>query len=295
MKKVFVFLFVILIIVLTIFGVFYLTDCSNKTVKSVFEQSGSKYVLKDEKGIVLLDNIKTHGEFCNGNTFVEVDNKYGIIDGDGNYVVELGKYSYVYQLYNKNPGVVYQCFYKVNDNNQYMYLKYDGNLLFKDDNDKDLKNNVLHTMGYTNKIAILETSTKYIIYNYLGEELDIIDRIDDSKYEIGTNNVGSYLFTTIHYNNKTYIFRNNDGKLLFDGVGNYIVSSINDIDTNIYGEDYILIRDEKTLDIKIIDKRGKITFETKECSNAFFIDGEIRCSNGNNDSYFDIKGNLINN
>ena len=305
-------LIVILVIIMAIFILKFILskiNLGNSFVipTSVFERNGDNYVLKDEKGKIILDNIASHGEFCNGTAEVKNTNgEYGIINGKGDFIVEYKKYSDISQ---------YSCFYKVTDksNNGYQkyILKYDGSILVKDDNDKVLQNSILHDYTSSNRYALLETEKEYKLLNYLGDTLISIAKVSSAKAPKIISNgfhVSSDQYVSLFYNNKTYIFDLEKSKQIlsaFDGT-----FSVNDIDdstttTNIIagiefkkGIETIIIfghlPDEETPKTYVVNK-GKITYETNDCFNAFVSNGKVSCliQRGGDYKYFDINGREV--
>lgn len=277
------------------------------SVSSTFEKIDNHYVLKDDKGKILLDNISSHSEFCNGTTqIINTDGDYAIINGSGKFIAEYGKYDRVEQYH--SWGGTYYCFYKVKDytTNQSSILKYDGNILYSDNNNKTLKN--ISLKNYSVKYAILTTPDKYQVINYLGDTFLSFDRSEnDSEPEVYAGGDGKY--TSIYYNGLSYVYDlKTFNQMLTPLNGKY---QIQDVYTksetitiagfeNKKEEDSIIlfgypnINDTNMRKTYVLHK-GKITFETDKCLNVAFVNDEVRClvQNGGVFEYYDVNGKKL--
>ena len=126
---------------------------------SKFERSDNGYTLKGASGEIIMTDISNHGDFCNGTAMIEnADGQYAIIDDKGKVIVGFGKYKYITQE---------ACFYEVKDESmKTSILKYNGEVLISDNNDKYLKKVDIYTYYDTNRYVLLETEKNYKVLNY---------------------------------------------------------------------------------------------------------------------------------
>lgn len=282
-------------------------------VLSTFEQKDGYYVLQDENGNILLDNIKSHGKFCNGTTEVQNTNgEYGIIDGSGKFISEYGKYDMVDQY--SSWGGNYYCFYEVIDSSSQKHiLKYDGSTLYSNGEDKYLSDVNIHLYDVSTRFVLFETENDYQFLNYMGDAFFTVSKDKDSDEPIVMQNNGNQAnekYLTIYSNGKTYIYDLKTFKPAFNSFeGKYWIKDIEvaKITTNIAGiesikeEDSLIIfgypnPDDESKRKTILAEKGKITFETDKCLNVAFVDGNnLRCliQNGGVFEYYDIKGNKL--
>lgn len=281
-------------------------------VTSSFKSRDGHYVLQDENGNVLLDNIKSHGGFCNGTTEVQNTNgEYGIINGSGKFVAEYGKYKNVDQY--SSWGGKYYCFYKVTDakNSQSYILKYDGSVFYTDNNDKYLGDVSLKVYDTTTRFALFKTKTEFQFVNYLGDVFFTLKNNGTDEPDImSADNKNVYdRYLAIYYNDKTYVYDLNTFKLFNTFDGKYMVKgiSISNEKSSIAGvekndEKVSLIIFGQPTNGKDSSSRtylyheGKLIFETDKCLNAAFVNGnELRClvQNGGVFEYYDINGNKL--
>lgn len=310
---------ILIAILVVICGIFIFKKVVNKgsnspvEVLSTFEKNGEYYTLKSENGKVLLDNIKSHGEFCNGTTEIKNTNgEYAIIDGSGKFVVNYGKYSSIEQ-YSKYGGKYY-CFYKAKDSlkSQYYILKYDGSIFYSNDDDKYLKSVSVKTYDTSTKYILFETKTSYKFVNYLGDVFFAADKVGDEAPSImscnGENVYDKYL--VFYYNNKTYIYDLSSFKQKFDVLdGQFAIRGLQVSKTSVTIAGIENKKENESViiwgyhDVNNIEKRvaylyynGKLTFQTDKCLNVAFVNGnEFRCliQNGGVFEYYDIKGNKL--
>lgn len=281
-------------------------------VSSTFETKDDHYVLKGDNGKILLDNIKSHGKFCNGTTEVKnTDGEYGIIDGSGKFIADYGKYSYINQY--SSWGGNYYCFYEVRDDSksQEYILKYDGSIFYSNDDDKYLRDVDMEVYDSTTKFILFETEDNFQFVSYLGNVFFTIAKVAEEEPDImsskGENVYDKYL--TIYYNNKTYIYDLNSFKQKYTFDGKYSIGDlhVSKITTTIAGIESN--KEEESLiiwgypDVNNTQKRNtylyhkdKLTFETDKCLNVAFVDGnDLRClvKNGGIFEYYDINGNKL--
>lgn len=278
------------------------------SVSSTFEKVDDHYALKDKNGKILLGNIASYGEFCNGTTAVKnSEGQYAIINGNGKFIAEYGKYDSIKQY--SSWGGTYYCFYNVREksNNQSSILKYDGSILYSDSNNKFLNN--ISLSNYSVKFAILTTPDKYEVINYLGNTFITFDRKqNDSKPEVFAG--GDDKYTSIYYDGFTYVYSlSTYDQLLNPLSGKYQIKDIHTVSktTTVLGienkkdKDYLIlfgypnINDTNTKKTYVLNDKGKITFETDRCLNVAFVDGEVRCliKNGGIFEYYDVNGKKL--
>ena len=268
------------------------------TVSSAsFEQSGDHYVLKDDSGKILLDNIKYYGDlytkgFCNGTTKITTtDGKVGIINDKGKFIAELGKYKYITQT---------GCYYKVtnyDDEIKVKILNYDGSVFFEDTNDKYLdKSSIECAVNYcfSKKVALFSTNGKYQLLDSKGKvikEYEKITGVDKPKVSSKIQDEEKDRYISSFYNGKTDII---------DTKNNKIITSLNDEyyvkDINSNNENQVIIYKNNGVDRHaIIYNNGKKSFDTTSCLNIAFVNGEVRCliQNGGVFEYYDINGKKI--
>lgn len=268
------------------------------TVSSAsFEQSGDYYVLKDESGKILLDNIKYYGDlytkgFCNGTTKITTtDGKVGIINDKGKFIAELGKYKYITQT---------GCYYKVtnyDDEIKVKILNYDGSVFFEDINDKYLdKSSIECAVNYcfSKKVALFSTNGKYQLLDSKGKvikEYEKITGVDKPKVSSKIQDEEKDRYISSFYNGKTDII---------DTKNNKIITSLNDEyyvkDINSNNENQVIIYKNNGVDRHaIIYNNGKKSFDTTSCLNIAFVNGEVRCliQNGGVFEYYDVNGKKL--
>lgn len=316
---------IVVIILIAVIGTILLPKLFNGSksngpvvVNSTFEKNEGYYVLQDENGKVLLSNIKKHGNFCNGTTEVQNTNgEYGIVDGNGKLIVEYGKYSSIEQY--SSWSNKYYCFYEVtekNNNYQKMILKYDGSILYSNKDDRNLRDVDLNVYESTNKFVLFETKEQYQFLNYLGEPFFTLNKKQSIEEPTILSNDGEYAnekYLSIYYDGKTYIYNLDTFKLAFNVFnGEYWIkdrhvssetTSIAGIDINTKESESLIIfgypnPDNKKQKKTYLVEKGKITFETDKCLNAYFVGiNDLNCliQNGGPFEKYDINGNKINN
>ena len=306
----------IVVIISIIYVYIYMKSGNDEETKievtSVFEYEGDYFLLKNKDGEVLLRNIKNHGEFINGTTNVQnSDGQCAIIDGNGDYVVPFGKYNKISQV--STYGNTRFAIYEARDNNQSYFLKYDGSILYKDDNDKLFHHIYSSTFFASTNIVIIYNDTKYMVYNNNGDLLKTFDKIEGQNVSIIESQNSDY--DTILYNGISYVFNSIKGIELISGRGNYKV-----IDSNIFEESLRLLGLEKkktfyrvivqAFSSEQIDESGvssgngktyvfeddKLLFELDTCNSAKFDTNSdmVKCiTSDNKELNYNIKGKLV--
>lgn len=286
----------------------------NKPVEvlSTWEEVDGGYVLKDQNGNILLDNIKRHGEFCNGTTEVEnKDGQYSIVDGTGKLLVEFGKYKYLDQV--SSWGGNYYCFYEVTQNEPYQkfILKYDGSIFYSSEEDKYLKDVDINVYDTTVKFVVFETETNFQLVDFKGNVFATIEKVEDEDITVlsatGDEVYDSYL--TIYYNNKSYIYDLNTfkEKYTYDGKFGIDDFEVSEVTVTIAGienttkEEILIISGEpdptnKDYNVTYVYLDDKLKFQTDKCLRANVTNiNDIQCliQNGGVYEYYDINGNKI--
>lgn len=286
----------------------------NKPVEvfSTWEEVDGGYVLKDQNGNILLDNIKSHGEFCNGTTEVENnDGQYSIVDGTGKLLVEFGKYKYLDQV--SSWGGNYYCFYEVTQNEPYQkfILKYDGSIFYSSEEDKYLKDVDINVYDTTVKFVVFETETNFQLVDFKGNVFATIEKVEDEDITVlsatGDEVYDSYL--TIYYNNKSYIYDLNTfkEKYTYDGKFGIDDFEVSEVTVTIAGienttkEEILIISGEpdptnKDYNVTYVYLDDKLKFQTDKCLRANVTNiNDIQCliQNGGVYEYYDINGNKI--
>lgn len=286
----------------------------NKPVEvlSTWEEVDGGYVLKDQNGNILLDNIKSHGEFCNGTTEVEnKDGQYSIVDGTGKLLVEFGKYKYLDQV--SSWGGNYYCFYEVTQNEPYQkfILKYDGSIFYSSEEDKYLKDVDINVYDTTVKFVVFETETNFQLVDFKGNVFATIEKVEDEDITVlsasGDEVYDSYL--TIYYNNKSYIYDLNTfkEKYTYDGKFGIDDFEVSEVTVTIAGienttkEEILIISGEpdptnKDYNVTYVYLDDKLKFQTDKCLRANVTNiNDIQCliQNGGVYEYYDINGNKI--
>lgn len=236
-KKLFIIIGAVLVVVIIVLILAFSSSGSGgsfvdkiEVVNSKFESSGNGYVLKDEDGNVLLKDIDRYGTFVVGTTYVRNNkNEYAIIDGKGKQLVEYGKYKKIRQLC--SWGSTCYGLYEAETDDQSFYLKYDGSVLYKDDNDKNLYTVSNSYFTSSENLFTIKTKEKEMIYNNYGVLLKefMINKDDKDKEGPVLLTSDSDYYDIIFYENKSYVFNSITGKELMSGEGYYFVR-----DENIY-------------------------------------------------------------
>lgn len=294
---------IVIIVVVTIILLSYNSNSENSlnndpTVSSAFfEESGDHYVLKNENGNILLDNIKNYGDiytksFCNGTIKITTtDGKVGIINDKGKFVAELGKYSYISQT---------GCYYSVtnrDDEIKKKILKYDGSVFFQDENDAYLnKSSIECAVNYcfSKKVALFSTNGKYQLLDSKGNVIKEYEKITNVDKPIVSSKIYDEekdRYITSFYNGYTDVIDTKSNKIITSLTGEYYIKDINENNEN----QFILYKNDGDNRHLIVYNNGKQTFEKTTCLNVAFVNGEVRCliQNGGVFVYYDINGNKL--
>lgn len=288
---------IVLLISVLIFGKKSTTldgETENST-NSKFEKEGQYYVLKDENGNILLDNVSSYGsiynnEFCNGTINVTMsDGREGIINSNGKFITKLGEYSFI-----KHEA----CYYIVSSDNGKKILKYDGSLFFEDSNDKHLDKNTINCpvdYCFSKKVALFTASNKYQLLDSKGKVINEYEKNNDDKPVVKTTysdeKEDSYI--SVFYQNQTEIYDTKTFKLISKKSGNYYIKGVKHESK----EAVLLLQDKEGEKETILLVNGKEILSTTKCLNALFEDNEtVRCIL--NDStktvkFYDLNGNEI--
>lgn len=296
---------IIILLLFIVIGFFAIKKISNKfsksddisDVTSKFEKAGDKYVLKDEKGNVLLDNIQDYGdlyleEFCNGTIKVKSpDGKLGIINSKGKFIVGYGKYEHIEQT---------GCYYTVTNYDEKIktkILKYDGSVFFEDEKDPYLEKSDIDcavNFCFSKKVALFTTKGKYQLLDSKGNVIKEYNEVkDEEPYVSGLNlddKVDRYI--TSYYNGSTDIIDTKSSKILKTVKGKYYIREINKKNE----EQFILYKYDIDTEIRhaIIFNNGKQTFDVEECVLIEFDDDNIMCVRKDRIvDRFDINGNKV--
>ena len=248
----------ILLILIGIAIIFVLGCIINRlmTPKESLPDVASSFFLSNDEGYYSLFNKDgkkvTDYEFINANDFYNgvakvknKDNKFGIINESGKYVVKLGTYSNIYQ---------YGSLFKVEDDSKYSLITKKGKKLIKEQ-DFDIQT----FTGVNTFISVLYDNS-YIIYNYDGKKVYTFKK--NGEETPTSNELGKY--GTVYYDNLTIVFNIATGKVISkikDDKG-YCINSVTEDNNTIllnscsswYEEDenqeYKLIKNNKLKDIK---------------------------------------------
>ncbi len=303
-------LIIIVLIALGLSGMifsFLLTDEERGVKKmieadSTFERTEQGYALKDAQGNVLIDNLASPGFFCNGFAKVRNNNgEHGIINSKGEMLVEFGKYKYIFQY--SNWGGVHYCFYDATIENPYqsVILKYNGEILYKDDEDIFLDNVKLKTY-YDNRFAVLETKDSFRLIDFTGETFETFKKSsEDSSITIDREEAKDYISVT--FEDTTIIYSLKTFKPYFGPIkGTYKIEGFNttretEILFGIEGKEktheYMIVGDQEDSGSVYYLYDGKVRFEKDNCKLPLLRNRVLSCTTNSNRVYYDEYGKMV--
>lgn len=242
------------------------------------QDKNSKYALFNSSGKKLTDFIYTDAsEFINNSSIVKINDKYGLINSNGETTIKIGKYNYLYS----NAGL-----YKAVDKKYRDYLvDRNGKILY------DLKEVEITTFSGVDTYMLVKTKSETLLLNYEGEKLLTIKNIiDEEEPKIS----GEENIILVFYNNKNYVlnFVNNEKISTFNSNKQYCISKISD------DKKIILLRscnsnleNEEEIEYKVIIN-SKIKNINSKCKYVYISNNKLICSEGYGKNEYLLDSNL---
>lgn len=255
----------------------------NKTTAFFIKNNDGKYAMFNEDGKQLTDfkfkDVKN--TFINGTTVVENEEKEkAIINDEGKYVVEFGKYKYIYA----KGGL-----YKVTDSEYNSYLLNSQGKQIEKLNKQEL----LDYVGESS-YSILKGEKEYTVYSYMGDSIVTFELNEKEDDEPKVNSRDE--FVSIFYDNNNYIINTLTGKKItsFSSEQHFCVGEVNEDDKS-----QIILRTCTDWATKLDNKSfkllkdDKIVYEKddKECNNVYLKGKHVVCASNDGKFILDSKGN----
>lgn len=182
--------------------------------KSFFIYDNGKYTLWNANGERLTeDEYDSHSDFISGYAYVGKDEQAGIINENGNFTVEFGKYSRI----TARGGL-----YLAQDGNTKAYQLLTGNGSVLEDGD-DL---TISSYNSTSPFAAVESKEKINLYTSKGTLITSADADEKKSPDLAA----SHDFGLFHYNDQNIVFDARNGKTLvtFEDSSKYSFDSVSD-------------------------------------------------------------------
>lgn len=270
-KRIFVLLVILLILGAVSLGTykFFFKDKgqSSETISeeevTVFflQNADKKKALFNKDGKQLTDFIYTGDTiFSNGLAIVQTDDGKGIINTDGELVVPIGKYKYIY-------------------GNGFLYSVMEGNeSYFIDSTGKKVLDGVSDGRFIGDRFVLINNyeKQKYILLNAYGKEILSFDDVDNGDTP---STDSEYNYATIFYNNKSWLLDDNTGKVLtsFESTKRFCVNSVSfDKNSIILSSCSFIFETEEKTDYKIL-KNGKLFDDANGCNSIYLNHDNLVC------------------
>lgn len=251
-----------LYLIIILVGVLFISGCGNNKITSYEQLMISDVILIKDNGYKMYNQdgkritkqvFTWASSFKNGLSIVRnKDNEYGIINSNGKMVVSFGKYKHI-----SREDFLFEA--TDDDNNKYL-LNSKGKVAI------DLKDKKLGSFLLDRGVVAVDSDKEYLIFDRDGKRILKIKKVDDKEGIKISELEGNY--TSIMYNDMSYIVNVVTKKVVAKVSGNYSVSSMNTINRDRYVlYDRSTSQDNPTFRLM---KKGKTIFTIDTCTNLFY-------------------------
>lgn len=236
-----------------------------KTTAFFLKNENKKYALFNKNGDQLSDFIFTGvSSFINGTADIMIDDKYGIINENGKFIVETGLYEFILR-----KGGLYEVHQNINGEYKKYLINGHGKILY------DLSDVKVTQPSLIEEVVLIESEEdkKYTLINYEGKEMtsfSIVEGVEEpSIYDYDEMIIGLF------YNNNNLFFNAKTGKQ----ISSFSSDSVYSVSYSSEDKKIFILSTYGDLDdreYKII-KNGKVYDNTNDCDQIYMESDRIYC------------------